>query len=372
MRNYLLPPQSISFEQQQKARYLHVALLSTSIACLLIAIFNISAEAFTFINLLLIIAAFCIAAVILNHHGYYTLAALMLNSLLWIASIFNLYDGAGLSDPGIVVFPILIVLSGFLFRRWAVVFTAVLSSATVWGLYWGHVQGWFELGNMPSSNRASILTILYILSAVLYWTISDNWERTLRALRESYDLTLEGWGRALELRDFETKGHSDRVERLCVGLAEKLGCTPEEIRHIRRGAYLHDIGKIAIRDDVLFKTDKLSDEDWVQMKRHPEMGRQMIAHIPFLASTHGIIYSHHERWDGKGYPDGLKGEAIPLWARIFTLIDHWDALNSDRPYRDAWPREKIIAYFKENAGIIFDPDIVPVFLELLETEGQTR
>jgi putative nucleotidyltransferase with HDIG domain len=368
MLKYLYPPKSISFELQQRMRYLHVALLVTAIGSVLFGVINVPMGAMTLVNLFFFIALFNIAGIALNHHGYYFLAALILTSLIFIAAVFNLYDGAGLSDPGIAAFPVFIILVGFFFRKWAVIWSTALSIATVYGMYLGHAAGLITLSATPTGSRAMILSILFIISGTLYWTISDNWERTLLALRESYDLTLQGWAKVLELRDVETEGHSERVEKLSVALALKMGLSKEDIRHFRRGAYLHDIGKIAVADQILFKTGMLNESDWQVMKRHPEMGRDMVAHIPFLDSTRDIIFSHHEKWDGSGYPQGLAGDAIPLWARIFALVDQWDALNSKRPYRDAWPREKIMAYFEENAGVNFDPAIVPVFLAMLNEE----
>jgi putative nucleotidyltransferase with HDIG domain len=188
-------------------------------------------------------------------------------------------------------------------------------------------------------------------------------------LRESYDLTLQGWARALEYRDGETAGHTRRVTELSVALAKRLGLSDDEIRNLQRGAYLHDIGKMAIPDNILLKPGPLTEEEWKFMRQHPVRAREFISEIPYLQPAIQVAYSHHERWDGKGYPEGLGGDQIPLPARIFTVIDNWDALNSDRPYRKAWPREKVIAYLRDNAGSIFDPQVVQAFLGILEREG---
>jgi HD-GYP domain-containing protein (c-di-GMP phosphodiesterase class II) len=135
---------------------------------------------------------------------------------------------------------------------------------------------------------------------------------------------------------------------------------------LQRGAYLHDIGKMSIPDQILHKPGPLNVEEWEIMKQHPVRSREFIAEIPFLQSAIPVAYSHHERWDGNGYPEGLRGEQIPLPARIFTVIDNWDALNSDRPYRKAWSRDEVINYLQEQAGSIFDPQVVKAFLESLE------
>ncbi|MCX7796546.1 MAG: GAF domain-containing protein [bacterium] len=200
----------------------------------------------------------------------------------------------------------------------------------------------------------------------------DN-ARLFRSLEESnirlinaYEETIEGWAYVLDLRDRETEGHSQRVADLTVKIAEKLGINSEELVHIRRGALLHDIGKIAIPDSILLKPDKLTEEEWEIMRKHPIHAFHILSRIEYLRPAIDIPYCHHERWDGSGYPRGLKGEEIPLSARIFAVADVFDALTSNRPYRKAWKREEAISYIKEQSGKQFDPKVVKVFLELLE------
>jgi putative nucleotidyltransferase with HDIG domain len=200
---------------------------------------------------------------------------------------------------------------------------------------------------------------------MIMWIVHTTWETNLTLLNESYDLTLRGWARALEFRDGETAGHSQRVAQLSVAVAKALGLEMEDITNIRRGAYLHDIGKMAIPDPVLLKPGPLTDEEWQVMKQHPARAREFLLEIPFLQGAIPITYSHHERWDGAGYPEGLQGESIPLLARIFAVIDNWDALTSDRPYRKAWSEEKTIAFLRQNSGKMFDPQVVEVFLSMI-------
>jgi putative nucleotidyltransferase with HDIG domain len=169
----------------------------------------------------------------------------------------------------------------------------------------------------------------------------------------------------LEYRDKETEGHSRRLVELSTRLANALGLTAEQIGHLRRGALLHDIGKLAIPDEILLKPGELNDPERRMMEQHPVYAKQMLAQVDFLQPCIDVAYSHHERWDGLGYPEGLKGTEIPLSARIFAVVDQWDALTSDRPYRKAWTREKVIAYFRENAGKIYDPEIINVFLTMI-------
>jgi HD-GYP domain-containing protein (c-di-GMP phosphodiesterase class II) len=186
---------------------------------------------------------------------------------------------------------------------------------------------------------------------------------------EAHDMALERWVRALDLRDHETEGHTQRVTRFTVELGRKLGIPEKDLVHLRRGALLHDIGKIGISDTVLCKPGPLSGEEWGTMKRHPEYARRMLSDIPFLRPALEIPYCHHERWDGSGYPRELSGQEIPLSARVFAVVDVWDALLSDRPYRDAWPEEEVLAYLAREAGGHFDPEVVTAFLQLLQEEG---
>ena len=187
-----------------------------------------------------------------------------------------------------------------------------------------------------------------------------------KRLAEAYDTTLEGWARALELRDKETENHSRRVTELTVILAMVMGLRGEDLTNIRRGAILHDIGKMGIPDEILRKRGELTIAERNVVERHPIYSYELLSQIPFLEKALEIPYCHHEHWDGSGYPRGLKGEEIPLAARIFSVIDVWDALLSDRPYSKAWSKEKTIQYLKDETGKYFDPECVSVFLELVE------
>jgi PAS domain S-box-containing protein/putative nucleotidyltransferase with HDIG domain len=187
-----------------------------------------------------------------------------------------------------------------------------------------------------------------------------------KKLAEAYDTTLEGWAKALELRDKETKDHSQRVVELTILLANEMGFEGEDLKHIRRGAILHDIGKMGIPDRILRKPGKLTPEEREIIEQHPIYSYDMLSRIPYLEKAMDIPYCHHERWDGKGYPQGLEGEDIPLTARIFAVVDVWDALHSDRPYNKAWNREEVIIHITDESGKHFDPEVVKVFLNLVE------
>lgn len=177
----------------------------------------------------------------------------------------------------------------------------------------------------------------------------------------AYDATLEAWSRLMDLKDAEIEGHSQRVTDFTMHLAREMRIMGSDLPDMRRGALLHDIGKIAIPDAILRKPGPLTEEEWAIMRLHPVYGHRFISQIPFLQRASDIPYCHHERWDGKGYPRGLRGEEIPLPARIFAVADVWDALRSDRPYREAWSDAKAATYIDEMSGTQFDPDIVTAF-----------
>jgi len=187
---------------------------------------------------------------------------------------------------------------------------------------------------------------------------------TNKELAMAYETTLEGWVRALDLRDRETEGHTKRVANMTLVLSQALGIEDSALPHVRRGALLHDIGKMGVSDRILNKIGPLTDEEWDIMKRHPIYAKNLLSPITFLHQAIDIPYYHHEKWDGTGYPQGLAGAAIPLTARIFSVVDVWDALTSDRPYRAAWPIEKAKTYLISESGKHFDPRIVKKFFEL--------
>jgi putative nucleotidyltransferase with HDIG domain len=189
-------------------------------------------------------------------------------------------------------------------------------------------------------------------------------------LTMAYDETIEGWSHAMDLRDEETEGHTQRVTGLTLQLASKMGFGIEELVNVRRGALLHDIGKIGVPDAILLKPGPLTDQEWVIMRKHPQFAYDMLASITYLRKAVDIPYCHHEKWDGTGYPRGLKGEQIPWAARIFAVVDVWDAITSDRPYRKAWSNEEALAYIREQAGRHFDPKVVKLFLEHLSRDGR--
>src|SRR5579859_3247249 len=192
----------------------------------------------------------------------------------------------------------------------------------------------------------------------------DDLQQKNQELTVAYDRTIEGWSAALDLRDKETEGHSQRVTEMTLQLAEAVGFSPEELVHVRRGALLHDIGKMGIPDAILLKPGPLTDEEWTIMRQHPLFAHQLLEPIQFLRPALDIPFSHHEKWDGSGYPQGLAGEKIPLAARVFAVVDIWDALRSDRTYRPAWPVAQVLDYIRQQSGKGLDPRVVQAFLEM--------
>jgi response regulator RpfG family c-di-GMP phosphodiesterase len=202
--------------------------------------------------------------------------------------------------------------------------------------------------------------------AIDNFTLFENLQQSNLELAQAYDATIEGWSRALDLRDKETEGHTQRVTEMSQRLAHIMGIKGEALVHMRRGALLHDIGKMGVPDSILLKPSEFTPEEWDIMCQHPQFAYDWLNPIAYLKEALSIPYSHHEKWDGSGYPRKLKGEEIPLAARIFSVVDEWDAITSDRPYRSAWSKERAIEYIRENSGSHFDPQVVEVFLKNLE------
>jgi putative nucleotidyltransferase with HDIG domain len=238
----------------------------------------------------------------------------------------------------------------------------------------GEIEGVLELFqrslSQPSNEWRDFLDSLARQAAIAIYNtqLFDNLHRSENELAMAYDYTLQGWSRALDSRDEETEHHTERVVEVTVQLARRMGFSDLDLVHVRRGAILHDIGKMGVPDNVLKKRGPLSDEEWVTMRKHPGFAFEWLSPIDYLRAALDIPYCHHERWDGTGYPRGLKGEQIPHAARIFAVVDVWDALSNDRCYRPAWPADKVIDYLRGQSGKQFDPQVVTEFLRMLEEE----
>ena len=201
-------------------------------------------------------------------------------------------------------------------------------------------------------------------------TLFKDLQRSNSELMLAYEATLEGWSAALDLRDHETEGHTQRVTEMTMDLAEAMGIKPADLVNIRRGALLHDIGKMGVPDNILLKPDKLNEEEWQHMRMHAVYAYNLLSNITYLRDALDIPYCHHEKWNGTGYPRGLKEEEIPLAARIFAVADVYDALTSDRPYRKGWPPERALDYIREQSGNFFDPQVVETFLTISQNKLQ--
>ncbi len=223
-------------------------------------------------------------------------------------------------------------------------------------------ERWFlcQITPLPSANGGAVVAHINITKQI----------KAQKELIQSYDTTLEGWSRAMDLRDKETAGHTQRVTDLTVCIALAMGFDESTVVNMRRGALLHDMGKLGIPDNILLKPGKLTDEEWVIMRKHPLFAYEMLLPIDFLRPALDIPYCHHEKWDGTGYPRGLKGEEIPFAARIFAVTDVWDAMRSDRPYREGLSTEKVRDYIGSQSGKHFDPKVIEAFFELLDVEGR--
>lgn len=237
----------------------------------------------------------------------------------------------------------------------------------------GQIKGVLEVfdrkGFDPNTEWIDYFETLATQAAIAIESASlmENLQRSNAELMLAYDATIEGWSRALDLRDRETEGHTQRVADMALKLAERVGMSNGEKQDLWRGALLHDIGKMGVPDAILHKPGELTDPEWEVMRQHPVYAYNMLAPITYLRHALDVSYCHHEKWDGSGYPRGLKGEEIPLTARVFAVVDVFDALTSDRPYRNAWPKEKVYEYIEEQAGKQFDPQVVKVFLESINT-----
>ncbi|MBL8102549.1 MAG: HD-GYP domain-containing protein, partial [Anaerolineales bacterium] len=232
----------------------------------------------------------------------------------------------------------------------------------------GLIETFFRYNFNPSADWKDFLKTLagQATIAIDNAQLFENLQRSNQELSLAYDTTLEGWGKALELRDKETKGHTNRVTNLTLELARQMGIPESEIPNIRRGTLLHDIGKMGVPDNILRKPGPLTEEETEEMRKHPQYAYDLLYPIAYLRPTLDIAYCHHEWWDGSGYPRGLKGAEIPLSARIFAIADVWDALLSDRPYRKAWAEADVIKYINDLSGKQFDPHVLSEFMKLIK------
>ena len=362
-----------SYEKNQRIQTLSAILKIVLFASLLLGVLNIQYRTWDSVIALFGLAFVCLFLLWLNSRGQYIIAALILSTLILLVINVNIFDGDGIRDSGVLAYPIFIIIGVLFFGKRATLFFSLAAIISLVAIVHFEILG--DIQPTIGVTRYDILLpiiILLLAGSFIIWVVVGNMEKNLERVKESeaelranYDLTLEAWAKVMEYRDRETEGHSRRLVELSTKLATALGLGSKEITNLRHGALLHDIGKLAIPDDILLKPGELNDAERKMLEQHPVIAKQMLSQISFLGSCIEVAYNHHERWDGSGYPQGLKGEEIPLSARIFAVVDQWDALMSDRPYRKAWTKEKVISYIQENAGKIYDPKVVDVFLKIL-------
>lgn len=238
----------------------------------------------------------------------------------------------------------------------------------------GEVKGVLEVFQRSKSNQESdwqyyLETLAGQAAIAIDGTeMFEDLQHSNIDLKLAYDATIEGWSRAMDLRDKETENHTKRVVEKTLEMAIAMGIENEELVHIRRGALLHDVGKVGVPDGILLKPGPLTPEEWTIMKKHPDYAYEMLSSISYLHRALDIPCCHHEKWDGSGYPRGLKGTQIPVAARLFAIVDVWDALRSDRPYRKAWEKKEVLEYIQKETGKHFDPEVVKVFFKIIEKE----
>jgi putative nucleotidyltransferase with HDIG domain len=362
-------------------RITFILLLITALASLGIDIAYVVSYGFdpTAVSLVFLAAA-CLSLLWVHHKGRDRLAGFILYLIVSGVLTYNISIGDAIYDEAMIAYPIIIVFTGLLFGKRSLFLVTGLTVAQVIVVYFLSLAGFvqpFDGGyTMKLDETITTLVILLVTGAIL-WVVVNLIERTVQRILQSendlenaYDLTLEAWAQALELRGREVKGHSQRVTRLTVKLARRLGYDQEALRQIRRGARLHDIGKMGILEKILLKPGPLTDEEWAVVSKHTLTGVEILKDIPDLQAAAEVVCCHHEHMDGGGYPNKLRGEEIPEAARIFAVADTWDMLRSDRPYGKAWTDEEALAHLQSEAGKIYDPRIVEAFATLLEEEAQ--
>jgi putative nucleotidyltransferase with HDIG domain len=377
VKNWFSQADLTLYEHAQQRRVLATLLRIIVVAGIALFVVNVYIHAWNIAIALLTMSSLCIPACWLNSRGHYRLSASLTLTVIVCVADYNLYATGGLQDSGMLAYPLIIIVGSLFFGKRAIPVLTLASMGSLAVLAYLEIKGSFSPAPVATDAGYCLSAgVLLMASSALVWVILHNTERNIANIREAedelrrtYHLTLEGLAKVLEYRDSETEGHSRRVVGLSVLLAREMGCNKDEIEHIQRGALIHDIGKMAIPDHILSKPGPLDLDEKKIMEKHTVYAREMLEPISFLGPASIISYCHHERWDGCGYPQGLKGEEIPLPARLFAIVDQWDALSSERHYRKAWPEEKVISYLRDNSGKCFDPRVVEAFLRIVERDS---
>jgi len=321
----------------------------------------------------LLLLVFLVLLFVLLRKGYYRIAGSGMIIVISVVVTYNFIIGGGINDNAMVVFPVLIILAGLVLGRRFIPYMTGLILAETSVIYFLTKAGIIS----PFEGRVDVYLHVYLTVIILILmtgtvifitvlTIEKKFQQLVTSeedLRRSYNLTIDGWGKALELFDRETEGHSQRVTDMTLGMARELDIKGDELEQIRRGALLHDIGKMGVPEETLNKKASLTQKERAMIEMHPLYAYSLLKDIRFLEKALEIPVYHHERWDGTGYPYHLSGEDIPLSARIFAIVDNWDALTSNRSYRKAWPKDKVIQYIRNESGKKFDPRLVDIFID---------
>lgn len=346
-------------------------------------IFRLNAILPILLSLLLYVILFVILQM-----GHVRLSAVLFVSLgLILITGFVLAYG-GVNSPFLFLYFVFIIIASAVLKPFQAMVVYVLVMISGFAMYFLERTEIIKMTFVPVIDISPLIilaTNLVVSGSVVYLSnrsfrevlsrVMDSEKKLVKLNNEivdlndelliSYDTTLEGWAKALELKDKETEGHSRRVTDLTWLLAKEYGVPEDDLIHIRYGALLHDIGKMGIPDEILNKPGPLTEEEFEVVKRHPVIAYNLLKEVKFLHQALVIPYSHHENWDGTGYPEGLANTEIPLAARIFAVVDNWDALTSERPYRKAWTREATLEYIREQSGKKFDPQMVELFLRVM-------
>jgi putative nucleotidyltransferase with HDIG domain len=315
----------------------------------------------------------------LYRKGLYRLTGLILFLAVSGILTLNVSFGNAIFDEAMIAYPLIIVFSGLLFGKRSLIWVTAATIAQIGLVFFlaqvGVVKP-FE-GALPVRAEETITTCIILLTTgLILWVVINIIENTVNQIQKSeneleitYDLTLKAWAKALELRHREIPGHSQRVTSTAVELAKHLGYDPLQVKNIYHGALLHDVGKMGIPEQILLKPGRLNKREWEFVRAHPLLAAEILKDIPYLEGALEIVRYHHERYDGQGYPYQLKGEQIPEAAQLFSIIDSWDILSSDRPYSPALDQIEVIRFLKGESGKSFHPDLLDEFLGFLELKS---
>lgn len=364
-------------EREQSQNTLRAIAWTALVAAVVLGIYDFQFQTWVSVITLFGLALACVPILILNRGGHIRSAALLLTLVVLVAIAINMYDGDGVHDSAILALPIFIMTGTLMFGKRAAPLFVVAAILALTLVAYLEASGYVHptIGPIAAGILVPMVVLLVVAAVIvrlIVGTVETNIARARESeaeVRRSYDLTLEAWAKILEYRDRETRGHTERVTEMAEELSRRMGLSGQSLVNIRRGANLHDIGKLAIPDSILLKPGKLTDAEWAVIKEHPTLAHDVLSPIQYLRDAMEIPWCHHERWDGTGYPRRLRGSDIPLAARIFAVVDVWDAITSDRPYRPAMQKPAALELIRSLAGAQFDPAVVTAFLSMQALEA---